>query len=840
MCLRESLSFGTVRVKEKNGVAPSAKEKNEAVRDGVAPCVMVASGNNAGTQEANSIKVGRDNLHDENARETPRNFTAKRNKEYGFFLEKRVAYPVVANYDECPKNLGWDVAKKSKIPSQAPRDVPKDVESTKEVSNPTIFDVLNRVENDVDFGTNGKTSNVASKEANSSGSLFWDMRSSRISTTHLSSDLGTNIIDKKFKLVDDKGKPLIKVDYSGNHDSEDEVASVENDMANFLALKKYSKPENPNELFQKLLEDLKELAEYENSPSKDRLIFLNDNEEHSVQNEESFENPSNEIAVSSSNQEKEEPPQDSDIRQLIKECSTEVSEEQKQSMEDTMLELVKICQKKVLCIHDNVEYLIESALITKLLSINSQHLEKEQQEVKEVVEQPAERGNRSIESLQNFRVIHKSSISLNNTSQISSIHAVAPILSTKEPEYSPSMRYENSYTTLETESDEIIKSGVEELIPILSENEVTSEDKRECDVLVCEDSSASDVCDDHSEIFSNFKDDDDISSDDDDFEDVEYVEASLPDPKIVSGVEDENVVHQAEENDVNQEEEEDDLEDISQIQDIVLREKLLSITRLIANIESLNDNPTPDCVFNSFKSDNSLSDNFSPEFKTFCDHTEETRSDNTNTHANDSLPEYDSFCFEIKPDQERLINVVKNDIPDDSSNDPLLEEANLFLASDNSIPPGIENVANDSEGDVRFLEELLIDDSILSHESSDFNFEDNPSVPLPHPEPPDEEFDFGDEISIVIDKLECIDAKVQNDNYFSFMFAKVFSFLSTESEDTILDPVSPLRTSEESVGTSTTRVILFGTIPTTISATVPIVDPPVVHDDTPLIPTETL
>ncbi|GJS23398.1 hypothetical protein Tco_0452030 [Tanacetum coccineum] len=45
--------------------------------------------------------------------------------------------------------------------------------------------------------------------------------------------------------------------------------------------------------------------------------------------------------------------------------------------------------------------------------------------------------------------------------------------------------------------------------------------------------------------------------------------------------------------------------------------------------------------------------------------------------------------------------------------------------------------------------------------------------------------------------------------------------------------------SEESVRTSTARVILSGAIPTAISATVPIVDPPVVHDDTPLIPKET-
>nr|GEZ19317.1 hypothetical protein [Tanacetum cinerariifolium] len=95
----------------------------------------------------------------------------------------------------------------------------------------------------------------------------------------------------------------------------------------FFAIQ-YSKSENLNELFQKLLEDLKELAEYKNSQSRDHPIFLNDDENHSDQNKESLENPSNEIAVLSSNQEKEEPPQDSDIRKLIREeCCVEVSEE---------------------------------------------------------------------------------------------------------------------------------------------------------------------------------------------------------------------------------------------------------------------------------------------------------------------------------------------------------------------------------------------------------------------------------------------------------------------------------------------------------------------------------
>nr|GEX88723.1 hypothetical protein [Tanacetum cinerariifolium] len=325
----------------------------------------------------------------------------------------------------------------------------------------------------------------------------------------------------------------------------------------FFAIK-HDQPEDSNELFQKLFEDLKELAEYK----------------------ESLENSSNEIASSNSNP---EPPQDSDICQLIREeCSIEVCEEQKQNMENTILELVEICrQKELLRMHDNVDDLIESALDSKLLSINSQRPNKEHHEVKNIVEQPAEQGNRSIESLQNFKVIHKSSISLKNMSQISSVHAVAPILSNKEPEYSPSM----------------------------GENEVTLEDKRECDLPVCENSP---ICNDHSEIYSDSKNDDNLSSDDDDFEDIEYVKASLSDPEIVS-VE--------EENDVHEEEEEVDLEDISQIQDVDLREKLLSINRLIANIESLNDNPTP-----------------------------ETRSGNTTTHANDSVPEYDSFCFEIEPD----------------------------------------------------------------------------------------------------------------------------------------------------------------------------------------------
>nr|GFB10591.1 hypothetical protein [Tanacetum cinerariifolium] len=317
------------------------------------------------------------------------------------------------------------------------------------------------------------------------------------------------------------------------------------------------------ELFQKLFKDLKELAEYD---------------------------------------------QTTNIHQLIEEYSIEVPEEQKQKMEDTMFDLVKICHhKQFLCIHDDVNNLIESALESKLLSINlinSQRLDKKEQKVKNVEEQPA------------------------NT----------PILSIKEPENSLSMGYEHLSITPETESE----SNAKNLLPIPSECEVTLEDKRECDELVCKNPSTVDVCDNHFKIFSNSNNDDDISIDDNAFEDIEYVEASLSDPKIVS-VEEENVVQQ--------EEEEVDFEDISQIQDVVLREKLLSITRLISNIESLNNNPTPDRVLISFESDNSLLDNFSPEFETFCDHSEETRSeppdDNFDLEPEDDLPKIEDFLCRI-------------------------------------------------------------------------------------------------------------------------------------------------------------------------------------------------
>nr|GFA31853.1 reverse transcriptase domain-containing protein [Tanacetum cinerariifolium] len=135
------------------------------------------------------------------------------------------------------------------------------------------------------------------------------------------------------------------------------------------------------------------------------------------------------------------------------------------------------------------------------------------------------------------------------------------------------------------------------------------------------------------------------------------------------------------------------------------------------------------------------------------------------------------------------------------------EEIYVVTVTDDVLPPSVEN--DDSDGEVDAIDDLHVDNSISNSEheyseSEDSDF-DNPSVPLPPLEPPDEEFDFeidfGVEILVVrntIVKFECIDARVKFDvfkdenddlSYFMFViFDKMFSLLSTESEDTIVDP----------------------------------------------------
>ncbi|GJV69988.1 hypothetical protein Tco_1485497 [Tanacetum coccineum] len=89
--------------------------------------------------------------------------------------------------------------------------------------------------------------------------------------------------------------------------------------------------------------------------------------------------------------------------------------------------------------------------------------------------------------------------------------------------------------------------------------------------------------------------------------------------------------------------------------------------------------------------------------------------------------------------------------------DSLMEEIDLFLASDDSMPPGIEIVGYDSEGDIRFLEELLSNDSPPLPENETFSLDhfDDPSLPRPPPEPPDVEicFNFEPDAGVVTKKV---------------------------------------------------------------------------------------
>nr|GEW71509.1 hypothetical protein [Tanacetum cinerariifolium] len=70
--------------------------------------------------------------------------------------------------------------------------------------------------------------------------------------------------------------------------------------------------------------------------------------------------------------------------------------------------------------------------------------------------------------------------------------------------------------------------------------------------------------------------------------------------------------------------------------------------------------------------------------------------------------------------------------------DSLIEEIDLSLTLDDSMPPGIENDDYDSEGDILFLEELLSNDSLLLPKNESFHF-DIPSSPRPPAKPPDDD-----------------------------------------------------------------------------------------------------
>ncbi|GJW82595.1 hypothetical protein Tco_0146570 [Tanacetum coccineum] len=89
--------------------------------------------------------------------------------------------------------------------------------------------------------------------------------------------------------------------------------------------------------------------------------------------------------------------------------------------------------------------------------------------------------------------------------------------------------------------------------------------------------------------------------------------------------------------------------------------------------------------------------------------------------------------------------------------DSLIEEIDIFLAPDDSIPPGIENDDYDSEGDVLFLKELLNGDclSLPEYESFHVDFYNVSSSPRPPEKPLDDDvyFDIEPDTGVLTTKV---------------------------------------------------------------------------------------
>nr|GEU76933.1 hypothetical protein [Tanacetum cinerariifolium] len=382
-------------------------------------------------------------------------------------------------------------------------------------------------------------------------------------------------------------------------------------------------------------------------------------------------------------------------------CGTKVCEEQKKNLEDTMLELLEDRrQKELYCMHNDVEDLIESALSSKLLSINlkSQRLVKEKKEVKNIIEQVPKRRTRLTKCLKNFKVIHNESIiPLNKTPQISSVIAIAPDLPTEEPDES-------------------------------NESEVTSDNEIECDVPVNDESSPifttlSNPLFDCTDDFT-YSDDKSLSN-----EDVLMIYSNplFDDEEIIPTKIDPHYFN-AESN---------------------VLESLLNRDTLIESSSKF------DYFLEEFSGELAYIDLIPPRIKEAnFDLEEEIHLVENLLYDNSSPRPPEELNTKIA---DRIVKSLSpSPIPVEDS-DSQIEEIDLFLATDDLIPPGIEIDDYDLEWDIHFLEELIRNDPfpLLENESSNFNHHDDPSFPRPPPKPPDVEvfFDFEPDTGVLTAKV---------------------------------------------------------------------------------------
>ncbi|GJR96786.1 hypothetical protein Tco_0268960 [Tanacetum coccineum] len=223
--------------------------------------------------------------------------------------------------------------------------------------------------------------------------------------------------------------------------------------------------------------------------------------------------------------------------------------------------------------------------------------------------------------------------------------AIIPDLATEEPVNSLSMGDEHLDTIPATESDEVIKSSVENFVPIPSESKGIP--NKMCDVPFFNNPTTLEASKDHSEIVVDFNDDSTSSDEDSPYgEDIDYVDASPPNADIVSSEVVEIVIPEVGGIDTDI---------LLTIKDDILCEKLLNVYLLIANIEALKDNPTPSSDFVTKSSSTSLNllleetntfDNSLTESETFYFDLEENSSGSPTSHADFSLPDYEAFYLD--------------------------------------------------------------------------------------------------------------------------------------------------------------------------------------------------
>ncbi|GJT91898.1 hypothetical protein Tco_1080743 [Tanacetum coccineum] len=274
----------------------------------------------------------------------------------------------------------------------------------------------------------------------------------------------------------------------------------------------------------------------------------------------------------------------------------------------------------------------------------------------------------------------ESSIPLSDViSELPPCVAITPVLSTEEPDNSLSMGDEHLDTIPATESDEVIKSSVENLVPIPSESEDFSDIESECDVPDCDDSQTTNFSTFSNPLFDDSTSSDDESSHEEVIHEMSFKTYSNPlfdlDEEIISS--EFNLIHN-EDLDFTSKNDRFDTESY-------LLESLLNRDTLMASSPKID----------------SLFDEFAGELITIP-----PRIVNREHEEYISLMErllYDNSSPRPPEDFHANPNTIIESlstfpIPVEDS-DSLREEIDIFLSPYDSIPPGIESDDYHSEVD---------------------------------------------------------------------------------------------------------------------------------------------